>query len=270
MRIIYFGDVVGKAGRKKVLENIENIKKELKVDFTILNGENSAHGFGLSEKICNAFFNSGVDVITTGNHAFDKSEIYEYIKKEKRLIRPQNYPFETEGRGFGIFQVNNKKIMVAQFMGRQFMDPLDCPFIGADRLLTCYRLKKEVDAIIVDIHGEATSEKVAFGHYLDGRASLVAGTHTHIPTADEQILNNGTGYISDVGMCGDYDSVIGMKKETSIPRFTTRLRKSRFEPAEEDATICAVFIETDDETGLTKNISRLVIGDRLKNIKPNF
>lgn len=267
MKILFCGDVVGRAGRDAVMGNLPYLKSKLALDFIIVNGENSAHGFGITSKICEAFFNLGVDVITTGNHTWDQKEIITYIDKQPRLLRPLNYPEGVAGKGFGIYE-NHKgqKVLVAQVMGRMFLNSLlDCPFRTMADLLKEYPLgKKGLEAVIIDFHAEINSEKMAFGHFFDGSASLVVGTHTHVPTADCQILPKGTAYMTDVGMCGDYNSVIGMHKEEPISRFLKGINHMRLVPAEGDATFCAVLVETDPQTGLAVKVQPIRIGGRLE------
>jgi len=265
MKILICGDVVGKAGRKAIKENLPDLRQRLELDFVIVNGENAAHGFGITDKICEAFYAAGADVITTGNHVWDQREIINYIDGDEKLLRPMNYPEGTPGAGTGIFPTfDGRKVMVIHPMCRLFMEPLDDPFAAVEDALKNHRLGQSVDAIIVDVHGEATSEKQAMGHFLDGRVSAVVGTHTHVPTADTQILSAGTGYQSDIGMTGDYDSVIGMKKKLATDRFTTKMPQGRLEPAEGEATLCAVYVETDDRTGLAQHIGALRLGGSLK------
>ena len=259
MKILFLGDIVGRAAREKVVEELPSIKNNYSIDFAIVNGENSAGGFGITEDICNDLFLSGVDCITTGNHLWDQREILDFIADENRLLRPVNFPKHTPGSGFNIFETSKGKILVINVMGRLFMDPLDDPFKIIDEILTENELGKDIDAIVIDIHAEATSEKVALGHFCDGRASLVVGTHTHIPTADHQILAFGTGYQTDAGMCGDYDSVIGMEKTEPVRRFVEKTPGNRFSPAQGDATICGVIIET-SELGLCSKIEPLRVG----------
>ena len=256
---MFLGDIVGRAAREKVVRELPFIKTEYTIDFAIVNGENSAGGFGITEDICKDLFSAGVDCITTGNHLWDQREILDFISDEDRLLRPVNFPNHTPGSGFNIFETKKGKILVINVMGRLFMDPLDDPFKIIDELLTNNELGKDIDAIVIDVHAEATSEKVALGHYCDGRASLVVGTHTHIPTADNQILQFGTGYQTDAGMCGDYDSVIGMEKTEPVRRFVEKTPGNRFSPAQGDATICGVIIETNDD-GLCDKIEPLRIG----------
>lgn len=268
MRFLYCGDVVGRSGRTVILEQIPMLREKLGLDFVIVNGENAAHGFGITRKICDAFYAVNVDVITTGNHTWDQREVMNFIDDEPRLLRPLNYPEGTPGLGANLYSLaDGRKIFVAQVMGRLFMDPLDDPFAAIDKALSAQKAGLTMQASMVDIHAEATSEKMALGHYLDGRVSLVAGTHSHIPTADAQILPKGTAYQTDVGMCGDYDSVIGMEKKVPIERFTKKI-SGRLTPADGEATLCAVFVETDDATGLARQIDPVRVGGRLKPILP--
>ncbi|MFC1673349.1 YmdB family metallophosphoesterase [Pseudomonadota bacterium] len=269
MKVLYIGDVVGKSGRKAVAEHLPRLMDELALDFVILNGENSAHGFGITGAICDQFFEMGVDVITTGNHAWDQREIVDYIKDEPRLLRPINYPEGTPGQGVGVYEAKNgQKVCVIQAMGRLFMDPLDDPFAGVQRGLLNKKMGENVDFTMIDIHAEATSEKMAMGQHFDGQASMVVGTHSHIPTADAQILPQGTAYQTDAGMSGDYDSVIGMTKAPAIGRFITKVRGERLTPATGEGTLCAVYVESDDATGLAKTISPVRVGGRLIEVMP--
>lgn len=270
MKVLYIGDVVGKSGRKAVLEHLPRLRDDLALDFVVVNGENAAHGFGITGAICDKFFEIGVDVVVTGNHAWDQREIIDYIQDEPRLLRPVNYPEGTPGRGFGVFETRGgKKAMVIQAMGRLFMDPLDDPFAGIQRALLNKKLGENVDFILVDIHAEATSEKMAVGQHFNGQVSMVVGTHSHVPTADAQILPGGTAYQTDAGMCGDYDSVIGMTKAPAIGRFITKVRGERLTPATGEGTLCAVFVETDDASGLATRISPVRVGGRLIEVMPN-
>jgi len=269
MKLLYCGDVVGRAGRQAVCDRIPQLRRHLELDFVVVNGENAAHGFGISAEICREFYDCGVDVVTTGNHAWDRREIIDYIARDDRLLRPLNYPEGTPGLGANVYPApGGGRVMVLQVMGRLFMDALDDPFAAVERVLRNHRLGTSVDCIIADIHAEATSEKMAMGHTLDGRVSLVAGTHSHVPTADAHILRGGTAYITDIGMCGDYDSVIGMEKRTAIARFVSKLPTGRLEPAEGEATLCAVYVETDDATGLARRVAPLRIGGRLAPVWP--
>ena len=269
MKILICGDVMGKSGRQVIIDNIESLSVRLKTDFIVVNGENAAHGFGITEKICNSFYEVGVDVITTGNHVWDQRELMNYIDNDPKLLRPMNYPKGTPGCGYGIYEANNgKKVMVMNLMGRLFMDSLDDPFQAADSLLNKFVLNEDVDIIVIDIHAETTSEKMAMGHYCDGRASAVVGTHTHVPTADAQVLLGGTAYQTDLGMCGDYNSVIGMRKDTAIARFTKKVPAGRIEPMDGEATLCGVLVETDDTTGLAVSIEPIRVGGRLHKTLP--
>jgi metallophosphoesterase (TIGR00282 family) len=264
LRLLFCGDVIGRSGREAVIEHIPLLRKQLALDLVVVNGENAAHGFGITAKNCAEFFAAGVDVITLGNHAWDQKEIISFIDSEPRLLRPRNYPQGTPGRGAGVFTTPlGKKVLVLQVMGRLFMDPLDDPFPLIELELSKNRLGGSVQAVIIDVHGEASSEKMAIGHFADGRASLVVGSHSHIPTADAQILPKGTAYQTDAGMCGDYDSVIGMKKEPAILKFTRKMPGEKLSPAEGLATLCGVFVETDDSTGLARRIAPVRVGGRL-------
>ncbi len=264
MNILFCGDVVGRAGRDIVLEQLPDLRRRLALDFVIVNGENAAHGFGITDKICDALYEAGADVITTGNHVWDQREIIGHIDKEPRLLRPVNYPPGTPGRGTGVFEATRgRRVLVVNVMCRLFMDPLDDPFPAVEQAIQAHPLGSAVDAIVVDVHGEASSEKMAMGHALDGRTSLVVGTHTHVPTADAQLLPGGTAYQTDAGMCGDYDSVIGMKKEPAIERFRRKMPGERLSPAAGDADLCAVYVETDDSSGLARYVAPLRLGARL-------
>ena len=264
MRILFCGDVVGRVGRDAVLRRVPRLREELALDFVAVNGENAAHGFGITPAMCREFYEAGVDAITTGNHVWDKRDIIAAIDEDPRLLRPANFPPGTPGRGHALFGLpDGRRVLVVNVMARVFMDPLDCPFAAVDRALAEFPLGSAADAAIVDIHGEATSEKMAMGHFADGRASLVVGTHSHVPTADAQILPGGTAYQSDAGMCGDYDSVIGMKKGPAVARFLRKMPGERMEPAEGEATLCGVVVETDDATGLAARVAPIRLGGRL-------
>lgn len=271
MRILYCGDIVGRAGRDAVIERLPKLREQLDLDFIAVNGENAAGGFGITETICREVYAAGADVILLGNHSWDQREIIGYIDSDPRLLRPINYPAGTPGRGLAVFQTKRgKKVMVVQVMGRLFMDPLDDPFPALDKAFSQHRLGGGIDFVLVDVHAEATSEKMAIGHFCDGRASLVAGTHTHVPTADAQVLPGGTAYITDVGMCGDYDSVIGMKKASPIDRFRRKMPTERMTPADGPATLCAVFVETDDTTGHARRVVPVRLGGRLDQTVPEM
>jgi metallophosphoesterase (TIGR00282 family) len=269
MRILVCGDVVGKSGRQAITQRLPELRARLELDFVIVNGENAAHGFGITDKICAGFYEAGADAITTGNHVWDQREIMNYIGGDPKLLRPMNYPDGTPGAGTGIYDApGGRRVLVIHPMCRLFMDPLDDPFAAVEAVLAKHRLGDKLDAIIVDVHGEATSEKQAMGHFLDGRVSAVVGTHTHVPTADARILPGGTAFQTDIGMTGDYDSVIGMQKKNATARFTTKLPQARLEPADGEATLCAVFIETDDATALAMRIEPLRAGGGLAEAQP--
>ena len=270
MRIAFFGDVVGRAGRDGITDHLPDLRRRLGLEFVIVNGENAAAGFGITENTARELFEAGADAITLGNHSWDQKEALTYIVREPRLIRPLNYPVlaDAPGRGSQMFDVGGRRVLVVNLLGRVFMDALDDPFAAVDRVLEQSPLGMVCDAVIVDIHGEATSEKMAMGHFCDGRASLVVGTHSHVPTADAQILNGGTAYQTDAGACADYDSVIGNQKEEPLRRFTTRISSGRYKPAEGPATVCGVYVETDDRTGLARRIEPIRIGGRLKETIP--
>ncbi len=261
MRILFLGDVVGKSGCAKLIKDLLAVIETKKIDFVIVNGENAAaQGVGLTEEICNDFYNCGVNVITTGNHVWDQKEIMKYIDKEERLLRPKNLFEPAPGKGFNIYKTqNNIKIGVLNLMGNVFMKKCDDVFETSKKFLNEYKLKEDYNILIIDFHGEITSEKNAIGHYFDGKATLVVGTHTHIPTNDARILNKGTGYLTDAGMCGDYDSVIGMNKENSINRFLKKNSSKHF-PASSEATLCGIIVECDVETGLAKSVESFIQG----------
>ena len=261
MRVLFLGDIVGRSGREAVCTHLPQLSRDLDTDFVVANGENAAGGFGITSKICDELFDAGVDAITTGNHVWDQREILDAIGDESRLLRPVNFPTGTPGRGASVYEARSgRRVLVVNVMCRLFMDPLDDPFAAVEAAIDGLSLGHEVDFILVDLHGEATSEKMAFGHAFDGRVSLVVGTHTHVPTADTMVLANGTAYQSDAGMCGDYDSVIGMKKHFPVKRFTTKLPTPRLEAADGEATVCGVFVVTDDATGLATRIEPLRLG----------
>ena len=269
MRLLFCGDLVGRSGRDVVLEKLPALRSDLALDLVIANGENAAGGFGITQKICDDLYKAGVDCITTGNHVWDQKETVAFIGSDPRLLRPINFPAGTPGKGSGVYQTaRGRKVLVANIMARLFMDPLDDPFQAADQLLRAHRLGGNVDAIVIDFHGEATSEKMAMGHFLDGRVSVVVGTHTHVPTADTMILPGGTAYQTDAGMCGDYDSVIGMEKGTPIARFTKKLPTERLSAAMGPGTLCGLYVETDDASGLAKRVEPVRLGGRLSPALP--
>lgn len=270
MRILFFGDIVGRAAREAVIRQVPVLRTQYALDFVIVNGENSAGGFGITPDIAEALFEAGVDVISTGNHVWDQQNISGYIADEPRLLRPVNFPNGTPGRGVGLFEAGDKRVLVINVMGQLFMESLEEPFAAVERELAACPLGEVADAIIVDVHAEATSEKMAMGHFCDGRASLVVGTHTHVPTADAQILPNGTAYQTDAGMCGDYDSVIGMQKDEPVNRFVTKLRGGRFGPAQGTPTLCGVVVETDNSSGKAVSVSPIRVGGRLSSAAPTL
>ena len=264
MRILFLGDIVGRAGRDAVEGALPHLRKSLRVDLAIVNVENASHGFGCSPAMADAVFAAGADVLTLGNHAWDRKELVGYIGTQPRLIRPLNFPAGTPGQGSVVVDLaDGRRALVLQAMGRLFMELTDDPFRLTAELLGRYRLGVTVQAIVADLHGEATSEKMAYAHSFDGRLSLVVGTHTHCPTADHQILAGGTAYQSDAGMCGDYDSVIGMDKGVAAARFWRKAPGERLAPAGGEATVCGVIVETDDTTGLALRIDPVRVGGRL-------
>jgi hypothetical protein len=264
MRIVFLGDVVGRAARSAVVEALPGLIDRLAADFVIVNGENAAGGFGITEEIARDFIDAGADVVTTGNHVWDQRETLVYIERFDRLLRPLNYPPGTPGKGANLYVARSgARILVINAMGRVFMDPLDDPFAAVQREIEACPLGEQADAIVVDFHAETTSEKQAMGHVLDGRVSLVVGTHTHVPTADWRILPGGTAYQTDAGMCGDYDSVIGMDKHEPMHRFQHKISRGRFEPAMGAVTLCGLIVDTDDRTGLARAVAPLRVGGHL-------
>lgn len=271
MRLAFLGDVIGRSGREGVAAHLPALRRRLQLDFVVVNGENAAHGFGITENNARELYEAGADCITLGNHSWDQKEALTYIEREPRLLRPVNYPRLSGAPGQGAYLYEapgGRRVLVMNVLGRVHMDALDDPFSAVDRELEACPLGVAADAIIVDMHAEITSEKMAMGHFCDGRASLVVGTHTHIPTADAQILPGGTAYQTDAGACADYDSVIGMKKDEPLRRFTTRINQARMEPASGPATVCGVFVETDDRTGLARRVEPIRVGGRLSGAMP--
>jgi metallophosphoesterase (TIGR00282 family) len=270
MRLLFIGDVVGRAGREAVLSHLPHLRRDWRLDCVIINGENAAGGFGITEAICDEFIAAGADCVTLGNHAWDQREALVFIERQPRLIRPLNYPPGTPGRGANLIETaQGERVLVMNLLGRIFMDPLDDPFAAAEREIAVCPLGLACDAFVVDMHAETTSEKQAMAHFVDGRVSLVVGSHTHAPTADHQILPGGTAFMSDAGMSGDYDSVIGMDKEEPIRRFTRKLPGARFEPANGPATLCGVAVETGKD-GLATKIAPVRLGGRLSQATPDF
>ena len=270
MRLLFLGDVVGRTGRRAVVEQLPRLRERYRLDFVVVNGENSAGGFGITEAITSELLDAGADVVTLGNHAFDQKEALVFIERQSRLIRPINFPPGTPGRGSGLFKAGNgADVLVINAMGLIFMPGLGDPFRAIDAEITACGLKQGADAILIDFHAEATSEKQALGHFVDGRASCVVGTHTHTPTADERILPGGTAYISDAGMCGDYESVLGMDKDEPINRFLTKIPRMRMEPATGPATLSGLAVEIDDATGLARRATCLRLGGVLSPTEPH-
>jgi metallophosphoesterase (TIGR00282 family) len=271
MRIGFFGDVVGRSGREGLADHLPGLRRQLGLDFVVVNAENACHGFGISENTARELYDAGADVLTLGNHAWDQKEALTYIVREPRLIRPVNYPrlSDPPGRGADLFVTQDgSRVLVINVLGRVHMDAMDDPFAAVDRELEACPLGLACDAAIVDMHAEATSEKMAMGHFCDGRASLVVGTHSHVPTADCQILPNGTAYQTDAGACADYDSVIGNDKEEPLRRFTTRISQERYKPASGPAPVCGVYLETDPRTGKALRIEPIRVGGRLSQTVP--
>lgn len=270
MRLLFLGDVVGRVGRQVVRQHLPRLREAWALDFVVVNGENAAGGFGITEAIHEEFLEAGADAVTLGNHSFDQREALVFIERAPRLIRPANYPPGTPGRGAALIEARNgAQVLVVNMMGRVFMDPLDDPFAAIDRELDAAPLGMVADAVIVDFHAETTSEKQAFGHWCDGRASLVVGTHTHVPTADHRILPGGTAFMTDVGMCGSYEGVIGMDKEEPLRRFTRRIGASRFEPATGEGTLSGLAVETDG-AGHAVRVAPVRLGGALEDVVPAF
>ena len=266
MRLAFFGDVIGRPGREALMTHLPGLRRRLSLEVVVVNAENVASGFGVTEKTAGELFEAGADCLTLGNHSWDQREALTYIEREPRLMRPLNYPRLSYAPGAGAYlydTASGQRVLVISVLGRVGMEALDDPFSAADKALEDCPLGVACDAVILDIHTEATSEKMAMGHFCDGRASLVVGTHTHVPTADAQVLPGGTAYQTDAGACADYDSVIGMQKDEPVRRFTTRLPGARFTPATGVGTACGVFVETDPKTGLAVRCEPIRIGGRL-------
>jgi 2',3'-cyclic-nucleotide 2'-phosphodiesterase len=272
LRLIFLGDVLGKSGRTAVQAQLPVLRERYRPDLVVVNGENAAHGFGITEEIYLGLRDAGADVVTLGNHAFDQRDILVTIAREQNLIRPINWPTGCPGSGATLVDTaNGRRVLVINSMGRVMVEPmLDDPFPAVDAQLEACKLGSDCDAILIDFHAEASSEKMAMGHFCDGRASLVVGTHTHTPTADHMILPGGTAYQTDAGMCGDYDSVIGMDKAEPLQRFLRKLPVERFKPAEGEATVCGLAVETDDRTGLALKVAPIRIGGRLSQVDVPF
>ncbi|MDP6953674.1 MAG: TIGR00282 family metallophosphoesterase [Alphaproteobacteria bacterium] len=270
MKILFCGDVVGSSGRAALADHLPDLRRDLQLDFVVVNGENAAGGFGITGAIAESFFDLGVDAITTGNHVWDQREVATVLVREPRLLRPVNFPpASTPGNGMGIYEsARGEKVLVVNVMGRLFMDPLDDPFAALDAIFAEHVLGESIDAALVDVHAETTSEKQAVGHFLDGRATLVVGSHTHVPTADGQILPGGTAYQTDAGMCGDYDSVIGSDKGMWVQKFRAKMPVGRITPSKGDGTLCATLVETEPRSGLARSIEPVVLGARLQERRP--
>ena len=267
MNILILGDIVGPSGREAIIKKLPNLIKKKKLDFVIVNGENAADpGVGITKKNTEEFFNAGTDVITTGNHVWDQKETMEFITSEKRLLRPENLTEGSPGVGTGIFtSKNNKKVAVINLMGNIFMKKCEDVFEVAKKFIKMVELKKDADFIIVDLHGEITSEKMAMGYLFDGKATMVVGTHTHVPTSDYRIMEKGTAYQTDLGMCGDYNSVIGMNRDNSLKKFLKDSSAQKHYPALGKATISGLIVQADDKTGLAKKIEPIIVGGVLEN-----
>jgi hypothetical protein len=267
VRILFFGDIVGRSGRKAIVENLSSLKTQHKIDFVIANCDNASGGFGINRNTYQELIDCGIDVLTGGDHIWDQREITSFINDVKRILRPLNFPKSAPGIGARIFLDSlNRKVLVIHLLGQVFMKyNLSCPFEAVENILQENRLKKDVDAVFVDFHAEATSEKMAMGKFLDGKVSAVIGTHTHIPTSDIHIMNNGTAYQTDCGMCGDYNSIIGMEKTVPLQHFIHKRKFDKMEPAKGEATICATVIEIDEKSGLAKNIYSIKQGGILNN-----
>ncbi|MEO0411935.1 MAG: TIGR00282 family metallophosphoesterase [Pseudomonadota bacterium] len=271
MRVLFLGDVVGRSGRMAAVDAIPDLRRNMALDFVVVNAENAAGGFGLTQDICEELFSAGVDVITSGNHIWDQKQSHTYIEDEPRVLRPINYPSSAPGRGQGMYESKaGHRVLVINAMARVFMEPLEDPFAGIEAALESAQIGEDCDFALVDFHGEATSEKMAMGHFVDGRATLCVGTHSHVPTADAQILDGGTAYQTDAGMCGDYNSVIGMDPQEPLQRFTKKISSGRFIPAQGPATLCGVLVESDNRTGLAQSIEPVRVGGRLKQSYPAY
>jgi metallophosphoesterase (TIGR00282 family) len=272
MRLLFLGDVVGRSGRDAVLKHLPVLRKKLNIDFAVVNGENSVNGFGLSEQVVKQYLEAGANVITCGDHTFDQKETKFFIGQYPQMLRPHNFPSQLPGKGYNIYELpRGKKIMVIHLLAQLFIKfQVNCPFQVVTEILEKHKLGRDVDYIFVDFHGEATSEKMAMGQYLDGKVSAVSGSHTHVPTSDVMILEHGTAYQTDAGMCGDYDSVIGFDKDISIPQFLNKIRGEKIRPAEGEGTVCGFLVDIDEATGLAKAADYLRIGGKLREHIPNL
>ena len=271
MRLLFLGDVVGRAGRQAVIEHLPELREKYQLDFVVVNGDNAAGGFGITEDIFHELIDAGADVVTGGDHIWDKRDALVFIERCPNLLRPINFPDGVPGRGAGLFKTKTgKDVLVVHAVGRVFMPEMDCPFAAIERAVEMSPLADKVDAIIVDFHAEATSEKQAMGHFLDGRVSMVVGSHTHVPTSDGRVLSGGTGFLTDAGMCGCYDSVIGMEAEEPVERFVSRVPRGRFQPMMGEATLAGFCVEVAPETGLAVHVNELRLGGHLSRAEPPF
>jgi metallophosphoesterase (TIGR00282 family) len=266
MKIAFFGDIVGRSGRDALCGFLPKFITANAIDFVVVSGDNAAGGFDINADVCKELFKAGADVITCGDHVWDQKEIVSTLSSDKRVLRPHNFPATAPGSGIGQYESRSgKKVAVIHTLGQVFIaDNVDCPFACTQKALEGYKLGGNVDAIIVDFHAEATSEKMAMGHFCDGRVSLVVGSHTHIPTNDAHIMSGGTAYQTDAGMCGDYNSIIGMDKDSPMQRFISKIRKNKMTPATGAATLCGTLVETDDKTGLAKSVEVIKVGGVLE------
>jgi metallophosphoesterase (TIGR00282 family) len=271
MRLLFLGDIVGRPGRNAVTERLPGLRERWRLDCVVINGENAAGGFGITEAICDEILMAGADAVTLGNHSWDQREALVFIERQPRLVRPANFPPGTPGRGAAMVETRNgARVLVVNLMGRLYMDALDDPFAVADRTLEETPLRAVADAILVDVHAEATSEKQALAYHLDGRVTAVVGTHTHVPTADHRILPGGTAYMSDAGMCGDYESVLGMARDEPLRRFLQKTPGARLEAASGEGTLSGLAIETDDATGLSLRVAAVRLGPTIEETWPRF
>lgn len=270
MKLLFLGDVMGRAGRAAITQRLPGLRADWALDFVVVNGENATSGAGLSPDHARALLEAGADCITLGDHAFDQRDMLQFIEQEPRILRPLNYAKTAPGKGARVFEAQGgRKVLVTQVLGQVFMKrPFDDPFSAVDAALRTHAMPGPVQATLVDMHCEATSEKMAMGHWCDGRASVVVGTHTHVPTGDAQILPGGTAFQTDAGMCGDYNSVIGMEKTEPMRRFITGMGKERFSPARGEATLAGIYVETDDQTGLATRVRMVRDGGRLEGATP--
>lgn len=266
MKILFIGDIIGKPGRKAVAKHLPKIIEEQNIDFVVANGEHISHGFGIQESQSIPMFETGIDCFTGGNHTFKNRDSYHFIASEKKVLRPMNFPKGSIGNGFEVYEKNGKKILVINLVGQIYMEAYDSPFSAIDEVLERYELGKNVDAIFIDIHAEATGEKMGVAHYIDGKVSAIAGSHTHIPTADFHIMQKGSGYISDAGMCGDYNSMIGMETENALHKLISKIPSGPFTPASGEATFMAVVFDI-DEKGLTKSVEQIKLDGYLERTK---